>query len=316
MAYTPENPASTYTKYGAPINDSTTLVNIKNGLSDIDMLARIIYAEESNLEGQKGVAQVISNRRRETYGYFPVCEFRHVIYQSGQFTTLSGSNARANRPKRGDDDWKSAVDLAIRLTNYTVIPFASSTNKVTNQMYFLAGSNTSGKYDAKVIGGSVFYNRSNTAGNSVTSIALNGVGYSNPANIIWQWGSKGSIVKAIQFRLYGNGYLSISGIDSNFGSGTETAVASLQATYNITSDGKIGSTTWAKFFPTITSSSSGQSLAIKAMQTILNYRNYSVGTPDGIWGSKTTTALNNYKTANGLPANSTCDWNTWAKLGK
>lgn len=64
--------------------------------------------------------------------------------------------------------------------------------------------------------------------------------------------------------------------------------------------------------PTLRKGSSGD--AVKLMQTLLGQHGYAV-TPDGVFGSGTLTAVQNFQTAKGLKADGVCGPLTWAALG-
>lgn len=53
---------------------------------------------------------------------------------------------------------------------------------------------------------------------------------------------------------------------------------------------------------------------VKTMQQLLNANKFNCGEADGIFGSKTETALTAYQTDNGLEADGICGKNTWARL--
>lgn len=64
----------------------------------------------------------------------------------------------------------------------------------------------------------------------------NGCGDSNGTDLVFMW----------QSILYAEGYLSKSGVDGYFGSGTESATKKWQARAGLSADGKVGSGTWGK----------------------------------------------------------------------
>ena len=60
-------------------------------------------------------------------------------------------------------------------------------------------------------------------------------------------GSKGASVKAVQIMLKGYGYsLGVWGVDSDFGSATESAVKAFQSKNGLSANGTVDSATWAK----------------------------------------------------------------------
>lgn len=138
-----------FNTYGYPLTSTDWgQDNILNGnFDDIDLLARVIYAENtSDQDDQKGVAIVIRNRKNagESGGYmekssaFPDASVwacvvaKHTGSAGVQYGTTNASCKNAYAPQRGytgDDDnsdgvadaWANAVDLATKLKNGTTI---------------------------------------------------------------------------------------------------------------------------------------------------------------------------------------------------
>jgi peptidoglycan hydrolase-like protein with peptidoglycan-binding domain len=94
-----------------------------------------------------------------------------------------------------------------------------------------------------------------------------------------------------------------SGIDGTFGSGTETAVKKFQTKYNLSADGIVGDTTWNVLKD-----------CIIPIQQALNNHGYSLGTPDGVAGSKTYSAVLDFQGKNNLVADGMVGTATKAKL--
>ena len=138
-----------FNTYGYPLTSTDWgRDNILNGnFDDIDLLARVIYAENtSDQDDQKGVAIVIRNRKNagesggymEKSGAFPDASVwarvvaKHTGSAGVQYGTTNASCKNAYAPQRGytgDDDnsdgvadaWANAVDLATKLKNGTTI---------------------------------------------------------------------------------------------------------------------------------------------------------------------------------------------------
>ncbi len=115
-----------YSDFGKPIAASewtpSKLPNYPAG----DVIARIIYAEDTNnAKGQQGVACVINNRSgNAAYRDSKIGNpYIAVVAKASQYSTAKG-NANAAAPKRGrtgaedgiNPYWKSAVDLAETMT--------------------------------------------------------------------------------------------------------------------------------------------------------------------------------------------------------
>ena len=81
----------------------------------------------------------------------------------------------------------------------------------------------------------------------------------------------------------------------------------------MTVDGLVGSGTWRALFPVLEKKLGTQPGAY-AMQALLNYQNYPVGTPDGLFGTGSETKLKQFQAAKGLTVDGICGANTWAKL--
>ena len=176
-----------FNTYGYPLTSTDWgRDNILNGnFDDIDLLARVIYAENtSDQDDQKGVAIVIRNRKNagESGGYmekssaFPDASVwarvvaKHTGSAGVQYGTTNASCKNAYAPQRGytgDDDnsdgvadaWANAVDLATKLKNGTTITVrgykvngltvdTSTLVSVTNQKNQIASTHYKNKYNA------------------------------------------------------------------------------------------------------------------------------------------------------------------------
>ena len=176
-----------FNTYGYPLTSTDWgRDNILNGnFDDIDLLARVIYAENtSDQDDQKGVAIVIRNRKNagESGGYmekssaFPDASVwarvvaKHTGSAGVQYVTTNASCKNAYAPQRGytgDDDnsdgvadaWANAVDLATKLKNGTTITVrgykvngltvdTSTLVSVTNQKNQISSTHYKNKYNA------------------------------------------------------------------------------------------------------------------------------------------------------------------------
>lgn len=176
-----------FNTYGYPLTSTDWgRDNILNGnFDDIDLLARVIYAENtSDQDDQKGVAIVIRNRKNagESGGYmekssaFPDASVwarvvaKHTGSAGVQYGTTNASCKNAYAPQRGytgDDDnsdgvadaWANAVDLATKLKNGTTITVrgykvngltvdTSTQVSVTNQKNQISSTHYKNKYNA------------------------------------------------------------------------------------------------------------------------------------------------------------------------
>ena len=176
-----------FNTYGYPLTSTDWgRDNILNGnFDDIDLLARVIYAENtSDQDDQKGVAIVIRNRKNagESGGYmekssaFPDASVwarvvaKHTGSAGVQYGTTNASCKNAYAPQRGytgDDDnsdgvadaWANAVDLATKLKNGTTITVrgykvngltvdTSTLVSVPNQKNQISSTHYKNKYNA------------------------------------------------------------------------------------------------------------------------------------------------------------------------
>lgn len=127
--------------------------------------------------------------------------------------------------------------------------------------------------------------------------------------------SSGAAVKYLQFRLLNYGYFLSA--DGAFGPGTETAVKAFQTQNGLTSDGIVGSATWAKINnlnPTaVTLRRGSKGVETWYLQKKLFSKLYPV-TADGLFGPGTETAVKAFQTENGLTADAIVGKSTWAKV--
>lgn len=101
---------------------------------------------------------------------------------------------------------------------------------------------------------------------------------------------------------------------SNFFDDTlENKIKEFQTANGLTSDGIVGSGTWKVLFPVLKKRTGSQAGA-REMQALLNYQNYPVGTPDGLFGTGTEAVLKAYQKARQLDADGICGEKTWQSL--
>jgi len=141
-------------------------------------------------------------------------------------------------------------------------------------------------------------------------------------------GSQGAEVQQVQKALQNMGYYQYNKITGYFGTITHNAVVKFQASKGIAQDGIVGPTTRKLLLggsSTTTSSgtSSNQSpvirygstgWAVKDAQTILKEKGYYKSAIDGIFGSKTKTAVINFQKDAGLAADGIVGRQTWTAL--
>jgi peptidoglycan hydrolase-like protein with peptidoglycan-binding domain len=108
----------------------------------------------------------------------------------------------------------------------------------------------------------------------------------------------------------------------NLFTGTVNSIFDLELTYAVKQyqsaegtriDGLVGPATWSLLFP-IVKKQTGQQRGAKAVQALLNLNGYSVGTPDGLFGTGSETKLKAFQSAKGLTPDGVCGAQTWEKL--
>ena len=128
-------------------------------------------------------------------------------------------------------------------------------------------------------------------------------------------GSRGNFVYLLQFIL--NQYGANLSVDGIFGNNTDTAVRNFQQINGLTVDGIVGRNTWKTLltlpsYPTLRTGSRGA--YVKFLQQLLESKLYPVGTIDGIFGTRTDTAVRAFQENNNLVVDGIVGTNTWNTL--
>ncbi|HEU4326523.1 MAG TPA: peptidoglycan-binding protein [Roseiflexaceae bacterium] len=136
-----------------------------------------------------------------------------------------------------------------------------------------------------------------------------------PAAAIAAWplvkiGDNGPNVTTVQYLLRHRGY-SLT-VDGAFGSGTETQVKAFQSANSLTADGIVGANTWSKLVVSVDVGSSGD--AVRGLQTQLRKHGYTSVTVDGVYGSGTSAAVQDFKTKHFLSGGTLVGATTWQEL--
>lgn len=125
-------------------------------------------------------------------------------------------------------------------------------------------------------------------------------------------GSRNNFVFLLQYILVQNNYrVSVDGI---FGANTKTAVQNFQKRNGISADGIVGNITWKYLlflppYPTQRKGNAGSYVTL--LQRLLESHLIPVGTIDGVFGSKTETAVRTFQSYNNLTADGIVGPNTW-----
>ena len=140
-------------------------------------------------------------------------------------------------------------------------------------------------------------------------------------------GCTGDAVKTLQEKLNAKGFDS-GNVDGIFGVKTYAAVTAFQKANGLGVDGIVGKLTWGKLYgvspamPVETTTVVGRPMvsygsrgdAVRKLQELLNALGYDCGSVDGIFGSKTKTAVLAFQNANGLGTDGIVGPLTWGKL--
>lgn len=122
-------------------------------------------------------------------------------------------------------------------------------------------------------------------------------------------GMSGRIVRAAQYLI---GYIGIKAATGDFDKAFETYVAEWQVVHNLDNDGVIGPKTWtalAAEAPLCSKNKNRTSIWTNALQELLGMTD-----ADGIYGSKTKSAVAAYQVSIGLDADGDCGPLTWNSL--
>ena len=128
-------------------------------------------------------------------------------------------------------------------------------------------------------------------------------------------GSQGNFVYLLQFILNQYGYnLTVDGI---FGSRTLNAVRDFQRNNSLSVDGLVGTNTWRTLlnlppYPLLREGNRGAYITL--LQQLLESNLYPVGGIDGIFGSRTLSAVRAFQGANNLTVDGLVGNNTWNAL--
>ncbi|WP_330455673.1 peptidoglycan-binding protein [Streptomyces sp. NBC_00820] len=122
-------------------------------------------------------------------------------------------------------------------------------------------------------------------------------------------GSRGPAVRAVQHLLTARG--NAAKADGVFGSRTKAAVKAFQNRHHLRADGAVGSGTWNALVVTVRSGSRGH--AVIAAQQLLTARGHAAKA-DGVFGSRTTTAVKAFQNRHHLRADGVVGPDTWSAL--
>lgn len=132
-------------------------------------------------------------------------------------------------------------------------------------------------------------------------------------------GDTGSDVRTLQTALTRAGY-DPGPINGVFGAQTERAVMQFQRVLGLPQDGIVGPRTWAFLMPFVNEPDpdvlrrGSRGPMVVRLQNGLNRAGFSVGTVDGLFGTRTQAAVRAFQRARGLPESGVVDYNTWLAI--
>jgi peptidoglycan hydrolase-like protein with peptidoglycan-binding domain len=129
---------------------------------------------------------------------------------------------------------------------------------------------------------------------------------------VFQYGSQGSEVYAIQYLLRAHGYsLTADGI---YGPNTRSSVQQFQGASGLTADGIVGPNTWNALISGYSVSKGSSGEAVRAVQQLLVDK-FGYGlTIDGVFGTNTDVAVHNFQSSHGLIVDGIVGKKTWKML--
>ena len=153
-----------YAKYGKPISASEVYEG-NTSISDIDWIARTIYAEQTGIiEDQNAVAIEIYNRLHDTarVGEFSKkkpASLRSIIFYPSAYAVIRDKVSNLLSPDQNSGGWKNAVDRAKNLVNGNTLPSVSGISTHEFHCAYWATPPSWGKKVIQIGGskGNIFY---------------------------------------------------------------------------------------------------------------------------------------------------------------
>lgn len=151
-----------------------------------------------------------------------------------------------------------------------------------------------------------------TAPLALTTPAAQATGVNNQGVHMLERGDEGADVSALQYLLNAQGVA--TGVDGDFGSGTDSSVRSFQSSRGLTSDGIVGSATWSALMVTIRPTTSNNANAVRALQYQLNQKINSSIAVTGTYDAATQNEVRAFQADHGLTQDAIVGSGTWGKL--
>ena len=151
-----------------------------------------------------------------------------------------------------------------------------------------------------------------TVPTAVTTPTAHATGVNNQGVHVLERGDEGADVTALQYLLNAQGVA--TGVDGDFGSGTDSSVRSFQSSRGLTSDGIVGPATWSALMVTIRPATSNDANAVRALQFQLNQKVDSTVAVNGTYDAATQAAVRVFQADHGLTQDAIVGSGTWGVL--
>ncbi len=155
-----------------------------------------------------------------------------------------------------------------------------------------------------------------TATLAVTSVlappAAQATGVNNQGVHIIERNDEGADVVALQYLLNGHGFA--TGVDGDFGSGTDSSVRSFQSSRGLGADGVVGPATWSALMITIRPTTANDANAVRALQYQLGQKIDSSIAVTGTYDAATQAAVRAFQADHGLTQDAIVGSGTWGAL--
>ena len=151
-----------------------------------------------------------------------------------------------------------------------------------------------------------------TAPTAVTTPAAQATGVNNQGVHLLERGDEGADVAALQYLLNAQGV--VTGVDGDFGPGTDSSVRSFQSSRGLTADGIVGPATWSALMVTIRPTTSNNANAVRALQFQLNQKIDTTIAVTGTYDAATQNAVRAFQADHGLTQDAIVGPGTWGVL--
>ena len=146
----------------------------------------------------------------------------------------------------------------------------------------------------------------------VSSPAAQATGTNNQGVHILERGDEGADVRALQYLLNAQGVA--TGIDGDFGSGTDGSVRSFQSSRGLAADGIVGTGTWSALMVTVRPNQTNNTNAVRAIQDQLATKVDSSVAATGTYDAVTQAAVRAFQADHGLTQDAIVGPGTWGVL--